>query len=127
MTEPRRTPPPLRFAWFVLGCLMLVLGIIGAVLPVMPTTVFLILAAWFFGRSSPRLEAWLLRHPTFGPPLQAWRLRGAVPRKAKGAAVLGMTLGYAGFLGMAGPSAGLAVAVAAPILLSALFLLTRPD
>jgi len=127
MTEPRRTPPPLRFAWFLLGCLMLALGIIGAVLPVMPTTVFLILAAWFFGRSSPRLEAWLMRHPTFGPPLQAWRLRGAVPRRAKVAALAGMGFGYTVFLFMARPAPGLAVLVAVPVLLSALFILTRPD
>lgn len=127
MSEPPRTPPPLRFAWFCLGCLMLALGVIGAVLPVMPTTVFLILAAWFFGRSSPRLEAWLLNHPTLGPPLRAWRQRGAVPRRAKIAALLGMTIGYAGFLIALRPGLGPAFLVALPVVLSALYILTRPE
>ncbi len=51
---------------------MVMLGFIGALVPLMPTTIFLILAAWFFARSSPRLEAWLMHHPRFGATLRNW-------------------------------------------------------
>ena len=53
-----------RWAWTAAGALMVMLGIIGAMLPVMPTTIFLILALACFSRASPRLEHWLLQHPT---------------------------------------------------------------
>lgn len=48
------------------------LGALGAVLPVMPSTIFFILALWCFKRSSKRLEDWLLNHSVFGPTLRDW-------------------------------------------------------
>lgn len=87
----------MRAIWLVLGCVMVALGVIGAFLPVMPTTIFLILAVGCFSRSSPRLEKWLLDSPTYGPSLRAWREQGAVSRKGKTYATLGMAVGYALF------------------------------
>ena len=67
-----------RPAWLGLGLFFVLLGFIGALLPLMPTTIFLILAAGCFARSSPRLENWLLTHPHFGHHIVAWREKGAI-------------------------------------------------
>ncbi|WP_432770260.1 MAG: DUF454 domain-containing protein [Sphingopyxis sp.] len=75
-----------RHFYFVAGWLSLALGAIGVVLPLLPTVPFVILAAFCFARSSPRLEAWLLGHATFGPHIAAWREKGAISRKGKVAA-----------------------------------------
>lgn len=77
-----------RSLYLVAGFLSLGLAVIGAILPVMPTTVFVILAAYCFARSSPKLEARLLEHPTFGPHIRLWRERGAISRKGKRAAAI---------------------------------------
>lgn len=116
-----------RVGLIALGTLMLVLGIVGAFLPVMPTTIFLILAAWCFGRSSPRIEAWMLNHPRFGPTLRAWRQYGAVPRKAKIAACLGMAFGYGLFWLGAKPEPLVAILVAAFVIAAAAYVTTRPE
>ncbi len=116
----------MRVGFFILGILMLALVVIGAFLPVMPTTIFLILATWCFGKSSPRLEAWMLDHPRFGPSLRQWREQGAVPRKAKWFAATGMALGYAIFWIEAKPNWPLASFVAAIMMGAAAYVLSRP-
>lgn len=59
------------------------LGVVGVFLPLVPTVPFLLLAAWCFSRSSPRLHNWLLRHPVFGPSIRDWRDSGAISRRGK--------------------------------------------
>jgi uncharacterized membrane protein YbaN (DUF454 family) len=78
--------------WRTLAVLALALGAIGVVLPLVPTVPFLLLAAWAAGRGWPRMEAWLLAHPHFGPHIRRWRERGAVPRRAKIVAIALMTI-----------------------------------
>ncbi|MDG9968737.1 YbaN family protein [Achromobacter mucicolens] len=117
----------MRALWLCLGCLMLALGVIGAFLPVMPTTIFLILAVACFSRSSPRLEKWLLDSPTYGPSLRAWRDEGAVSRKGKTYASLGMAAGYGIFYWSAHPSLPLAIGVGIFFLASAAYVLSRPS
>ena len=106
---------------------MLALGVIGAFLPVMPTTIFLILAVACFSRSSPRLEKWLLDSPTYGPSLRAWRDEGAVSRKGKTYACAGMAVGYVLFYWSAHPSAPLAIGVGIFFLASAAYVVSRPS
>ncbi len=123
---PRYASRMIRLGWLILGCLFVALGVIGAILPLMPTTIFLILAAGCFARSSPRLEAWLLGHPRFGPTLRAWREHGAIGRRGKVMACGGMALGYGLFLLAARPHWPLALLVAAVMVACGAFVLTRP-
>ena len=69
--------------WRLLAALAVLLGILGAVLPVLPSVVFFLVAAWAAGKGWPALEAKLLSHPVCGPYIRRWRERGAVPRTAK--------------------------------------------
>lgn len=75
-----------RWAWWLLAYASLGVGIVGIFVPGLPTTVFVIVAAWAATRGSRRLERRLLAHPHFGPVILAWREHGAVPRRAKWAA-----------------------------------------
>ncbi len=74
---------PRRAAYFALGWLFFGLGVLGAVLPVLPTTPFMLLAAWAFSNSSRRFEHWLLHHRWFGPGIQRWRAHRVVPARVK--------------------------------------------
>lgn len=79
-----------------LGGGALVLAGIGVVLPVLPTTPFVLVAAWAFTRGAPGLRARLDRHPRFGPLLSDWETRRAIPRSGKAAAVVGLAGSWTG-------------------------------
>jgi uncharacterized membrane protein YbaN (DUF454 family) len=79
-----------QLLWRTLALLSVILGLIGVFLPVLPTTPFLLVAAWAAGKGWPQLEAWLLAHPRWGPLIMRWRDHRAVPRAAKWAASLTM-------------------------------------
>ncbi|HEX8514354.1 MAG TPA: YbaN family protein [Allosphingosinicella sp.] len=78
----------MRLIYLCLGFASLALGAVGVVLPLLPTVPFVLLATFFFARSSPRLEARLLGHPRFGPHIRAWRERGAISPAGKRAALI---------------------------------------
>ncbi len=80
----------MRWIYLALALLFLLLGIIGAFVPVLPTTPFILLAAWAAARSSPRLLNWLEKHTTFGPMIRDWRRGGVVRRRPKWIATLVM-------------------------------------
>ncbi len=83
---------PARYMLLVFAWLCVVLAIIGAILPGMPTTVFVLMAAWAAARSSPRFSHWLESHRLFGPMIRDWRAGGYVSRRAKWSAALTMAL-----------------------------------
>ncbi len=76
----------LAFGWLNIG-----LGVLGMVLPVMPTTVFLLIALWAFSKSSLRFHRWLFDHPTLGRAIREWHVHGIIPVHAKVTAVGLMT------------------------------------
>ena len=117
----------MRVVYFCMGWVLVALGVIGAVTPLLPTTIFLIGAAGCFGRSSPRLEAWLLDHPKSGKPLRDWRASGAISRPAKIMACAGMTFGFVVFWFSAHPSLLLAAGVAVLLLACAAYVVSRPS
>lgn len=84
-----------RVLWCAAGTLALAAGIVGIFLPLLPTTPFVLLAAFCFSRGSARLEAWLLAHPRLGPPIAAWRTHRALPLRAKQLAWVMMAAGSA--------------------------------
>lgn len=112
-----------RLPYLCLACSCVAVGAAGLVLPLLPTTPFLLLAAWAAPKGSPRLAEWLQRHPLLGPPLHAWRSQGAVPARAKRlacvllAASWGMLLATNHWLALG----------ATPLLIAvAIFVCTRP-
>lgn len=116
----------MRALWLGLGLLAVALGVVGVVLPVLPTTPFMLLAAGCFAKSSPRLHGWLVTHPLFGPPLRDWAERGAIAPGAKRAAALAMAAVFAVSLVLRVPPWALAVqGVAMGGALT--FILTRPS
>lgn len=83
-----------RKALIAFGCLNVVFGLIGVILPGVPTTVFLILATWAFSKSSTRFHHWIWNHPIFGPPVQGWTKDRVIPFRAKIAAISMMSLSF---------------------------------
>lgn len=116
----------MRYLCLALGWVSLALGFIGAVLPVMPTVPFLIVAVWAFSRSSHRLRDRILHHPQFGPPIRAWQERGVITRMTKIWATLAMACGVGWGLWL-GLDLRLVAAQATICTLIAAYLITRPE
>lgn len=85
----------MRVVWMILGLVSVTVGLIGIVLPLVPTVPLMILSAFFFARSSERLHNWLITHPTFGSPIQDWQERGAIHPKGKRIATLSIVIVFA--------------------------------
>ena len=124
-TTQLRRNPVVRALWLAFGLLSLILGFIGIFLPLLPTTPLMLLAAFCFARGSQRLHDWLVGHPRFGPPIEAWRRHGAISRGAKQLAVFAMLLVLLLSLVLAVPWSVLGIQ-AVVLVAVAVFILTRP-
>ncbi|HSM67634.1 MAG TPA: YbaN family protein [Ilumatobacteraceae bacterium] len=89
-TSPRRRSGVTRLFWAAIGLMFVGLGSIGVVVPGLPSTVFFLVAAWCFARSSERLERWLLELPGVGPLVRDARAGLGMPRRTKATAIVMM-------------------------------------
>lgn len=115
----------MRIFWIISGIASVAIGTIGIFVPLLPTVPLMILAAFCFGRSSPRLHRWLLDHPVHGPHIRDWSARGAIRPTAKRLATvsIGVAFSLSVLLGVR-PAI---LAVQAGVLLGVLlFIWTRP-
>lgn len=116
----------LRPLYLLLGWIMLALAAAGTLMPLLPTTPFLLAAAWLFCRSSPAMAAWLQHHPVLGPSLRNWQAERAIAAPTKLVAVTSMAMGYGLTLTLAQLPPLPATLLAAFLLGVASFILTRP-
>ncbi len=116
----------IRGFWFILGIIALGFGMAGVPLPLLPTVPFLLLAAFCFAKSSPRLHAWLLEHKIFGPMIKDWQSSGRIRRRAKYMATLTIALAFGLSLIMGLPLRILVIQAAVLSCVMA-FIWTRPD
>ena len=122
-TPQRRIARPF---WFAAGSLSLLLGVIGVVLPVLPTTCFVLFAAFAYSKSSPRMARYLETHRVFGPIIADWRAHGAIAPRFKAMAVATMAAVLAVSIVM-GLSVTVVAIQAVCIAAAATYILSRPS
>lgn len=115
-----------RLPWLFLTWACVGLGTAGTILPLLPTTPFLLVAAWAAPKGSPRIGRWLRNHPRFGPLLQAWRTQRAVPENAKIVALALLTASWL-TLWLLNSAPAVLLFTAGLFICIASFLLSRPS
>ncbi len=116
----------MRYLWLMFGFFATGCGIAGAVLPLVPTTPFLLLAAYAFARSSPRFHSWLINHRRFGPLIVNWQRHGSIDPRSKRMAMAVMAIALLSSW-LLGASVRILIIQAVVLCGSAAFILTRPD
>jgi len=128
-TAPNPPRPPktrFRWAWWLLAYTSLALGVIGIVVPGLPTVPFVLLSAFAAARGSQKLHDRLLAHPQFGPMIRDWQAHGAVSRRAKRLAV-SMMAACAVIMFLTSPRWWMAATGTAIMTLVAIWLWRRPE
>ena len=117
----------IRYGLLAFGWLNVLMGIAGFFLPVVPSTIFLLIALWAFSKSSPRFHRWLYNHPRFGKTIRAWHEHRVIPAPAKALAVTMMAASLA-FVSLFVAESWMLPAILAAILSGISgFILTRPS
>lgn len=114
-----------RHGLFLLGGLSFAVGTLGLILPLVPTTIFWIIAAWAWSKNCPRLQQRLYALPGAGPHVKSWIEDGTISRRGKLFAVGGLLFGLAMTALALHANPPLLTAVALPQLAAALFVATR--
>lgn len=118
---------PARGALLALGIVCTAIGIAGIILPGLPGTVFLLIAAWAFSRSSQRFHVWLYEHPRFGRTVRDWHAHRVIPVRAKVAALSMMAATAAGLVWLSDGDWQLPAISGTIMALVALWIVTRPS
>jgi len=111
----------------MLGWCFFGLGAVGAVVPGLPTTPFMLLALWAFSKSSQRFHDWLYAHRVFGPPLQQWRSHRVIPARAKLLAVATMAVSLVYLAIFTDVNVWIKASIALLMLYGAVFILSKPS
>jgi uncharacterized membrane protein YbaN (DUF454 family) len=114
-----------RLTLILIGFTSLILGALGIFVPLLPTTPFLLVAAFAFANSSERLHQWLLNHNIFGPFIDNWRQHRAISRRTKVVSVLSMVAIVLISVLMSAPTHVIVIQVLV-LSTSATFILSRP-
>jgi hypothetical protein len=117
----------MNLLYIILGHLFLLLGLIGIPTPVLPTTPFLLLAAFFYSKGSVRFHQWLIHHPKLGPPIGRWQKHGIISKKAKYLAIPAILLNAAFPIFFIDLHKGLKITVGVISLLVIAFIASRPS
>lgn len=117
----------MRAFYILLGWMFFALGAVGVLIPVLPTTPFMILALWAFAKSSSRFHHWLYNHHFFGPPLQLWAQYHIIPRIAKIMAISVMALSMVYLLLFTSVDLWLKISASLLMFYGAFFILSKPS
>ena len=114
-----------RLLWIIAGVFCVIIAAIGIILPLLPTTPFLLLTAYCFARGSSHLNHWLMTHPHFGPPILNWQKYGAISRSAKAMALIALAAIIPASWVFGAPDYTLVIQ-AVVVVCSGTFIVTRP-
>ena len=114
-----------RWPYAILAYVFAAIGLLGLIIPGLPTTPFILLAAWAASRGSERMHVWLRNHPRLGPPLREWNEQGAISTRAKWLAVVLLAISWMILL-LRGTSTWLLIGLVVLFAGLAIFVSTRP-
>lgn len=129
-TAPSPNPTstqPACLIWRMVGMLSVAIGIVNAFIPLLPTTVFLLIGVWAYGRGDPAMRQRLLNHPRYGTALTLWVDKRQISRRGKLASCCGIALSATFTLAMIGPHKPIGWAIAGGLLALCVYLLTRAE